>query len=529
MLATRPRTRVAARTRQLARPAPAQPRERVTLATASRFHLNQLRYQHDPVGWIERFVRFPAGEGLVDYQREIAAALVEHRRATARGPHGLGKSALAALIVLWFSTTRDGTDWKVVTTASAWRQLTKYLWPEVHKWARQVDWDALGMDEPRDGRELLDLSLKLGTGQAFAVASDDPTLIEGAHADHLLYIFDEAKSIPAPTFDAAEGAFSGAGIDTGREALALAISTPGVGPSRFREIHERKEGFEDWWIRHVKLEEAIAAGRISREWAGQRARQWGPTSVLYVTRVKGEFAEQDEAGVIPIEWINAAVERWEARRDAGEFEGAPVTYVAADIADGGADVSVIGRFTTDALLGLEEVEQAGAGETMKVAGRIKALVDAHGCGAVVDSIGVGAGVVSRLREQRVQVVAFNAGDKTTGTDRSREIRFLNLRADAWWGMREALDPEFNPTLALPPDVRLIGDLAAPGWYYMSDGRIAIESKDDKEDETGARKKGIRSKLKRSTDYGDVAVMGRWAIARRPTGKLKLTPAWAAAR
>lgn len=535
MIATRApsKSRRAERGRALA-PASPSPTPRVTLATATRYQLHQLRYQYDPVGWIERLVRFPAGDGLVDYQREIAAALVEHKRATARGPHGLGKTALAALIVLWFATTRDGTDWKVVTTASNWRQLTKYLWPEIHKWARLVDWVALGMDQPREGKELLDLSLKLETGEAFATASSDPAALEGAHAEHLLYVFDEGKAIGGATFDAAEGAFSGAGKDTGREALALAISTPGIGPSRFRDIHERKAGYEDWWVKRVSLEDAIAAGRISRQWAEQRARLWGEGSPIYITRVKGEFAEQDESGVIPIEWINAAVERWHARNETGEFADAPVAYVSADVSDGGADPSVIGRLSgeTDAhgpsVLGFQEVLQTGAGETMKLVGAIKALLDAHGCGAVVDSIGVGAGVFSRLRELKARVTAFNAAEKSTGVSRGRE-RFANLRAEAWWTMREALDPVDGDDWALPPNDRMIGDLAAPGWYYRSDGRIVIESKEDKEDEDGTVKQGLRSRLKRSTDYGDVVVMGRWALTRRPTGKLKLGPAWQGAR
>ena len=71
------------------------------------------------------------------------------------------------------------------------------------------------------------MSIKLSTGQAFSVASNQPALIEGAHADQLLYIYDEAKSIGPDTFDASEGAFAGAGTG-GREAIAWAGSTPGA-------------------------------------------------------------------------------------------------------------------------------------------------------------------------------------------------------------------------------------------------------------------------------------------------------------
>jgi len=66
-------------------------------------------------------------------------------------------------------------------------------------------------------------------------------LIEGAHAESLLYIFDESKSIAAPVFDAAEGAFAGPG-----EVFALAQSTPGEPSGRFYDIHARASGLEDW-------------------------------------------------------------------------------------------------------------------------------------------------------------------------------------------------------------------------------------------------------------------------------------------
>ena len=41
------------------------------------------------------------------------------------GPPGLGKTALAAWLILWFAETRSraGADWKVLTTAGSWSQL----------------------------------------------------------------------------------------------------------------------------------------------------------------------------------------------------------------------------------------------------------------------------------------------------------------------------------------------------------------------------------------------------------------------
>jgi hypothetical protein len=189
--------------------------------------------------------------------------------------------------------------------------------------------------------ELLSLNLKLRHGAAFAVASDQPSLIEGVHADSVLYVFDESKSISADLFDAAEGAFSAARADGLPEAFAIAQSTPGEPAGRFYEIHKRQPGLEDWWVRHVTLDEAIAAGRVAADWAARRARQWGPGSALYHNRVLGDFASSDEDGVIPLAWVEAAVDRWRAWDEHGRPDGGSPRVVGVDVARSGADQTVL--------------------------------------------------------------------------------------------------------------------------------------------------------------------------------------------
>jgi hypothetical protein len=146
------------------------------------------------------------------------------------------ETTTAAIALLWHAITRDaaGVDWKCAVSAGVWRQLESFLLPEVSKWARCLRWDVIGRP-PFDRHELLKLNLTLRFGSAFAVASDVPALIEGVHADSLLYILDEAKEIPAGTFDAVEGAFAGEG-----EAMGLASSTPGQPTGRFFDIQTQK-------------------------------------------------------------------------------------------------------------------------------------------------------------------------------------------------------------------------------------------------------------------------------------------------
>jgi len=456
-------------------------------------------YYNDPVAFVHDIIRWPEGEGLTPYQEDILAHLPVHGRVAAYGPHGLGKTTLESLALLWFSITRDeaGTDWKNPTLASVWRQLEKFLWPEVHKWAKRLDWNRLGVDPWVEQRDLLAMSIKLAHGESFALASDQPSSLEGAHADSLFYTFDESKAIPAESWDAVEGAFSGAGSDVKAEAFALACSTPGEEQGRFYEICTRKPGFEDWYVRRVTIDEAISAGRVSRQWVEARRLQWGETSVVFKNRVLGEFASSDSTGVIPLAWVERAVDLW--NQNAAAISANPrIQGLGVDVGGGKSD----GDMTIFALRRgnvITEIRRFGRGDTMETVGRIQGVLNgqplADDCYPVVDSIGVGAGVVARLREMDVPVVPFNAAEGTDRRDASGELGFANKRAWAWWNLREMLDPTNDHNVALPPDDLLIGDLTAPRWRVLSGGRILIESKDE-----------VRKRIGRSTDTGDAVVM-----------------------
>lgn len=466
----------------------------------------------DPASWVEGSFLWKKGQGPTAYQLEILSQLSDKHRVAVRGPRGLGKTCLSAWAVLWFALTRDaaGIDWKIPTTAGGWRQLAKFTWPEIHKWAKLLDWERLGRPKFRQ-TELMTLSLRLNHGEAFAAASDNPWLIEGAHADQLLFVFDEAKAIPDKTWDSAEGTFSGAGV-AGVDAFALAISTPGEPVGRFYSIHRRGPGFENWQARHVTLDETIAAQRIAPDWAANMRSAWGPDSAMYANHVLGEFAASEEDGIIPLAWVEQAFRRWEKLHgsceervkdgvwrhvcDPGEF-----TCVGVDPARSGLDKSAFAlRYGSQVL----DVRLMGGQTTTEVAARSCGILEANGGKAVVDVIGIGAGVVDQMRDDRKfekRVLAFNASNKTTWRDKSGEIGFVNTRAAAWWHLRELLDPSSENEIALPPSDGLLGDLTTPKWQLKAGG-IQLESKDD-----------IRKRLEgRSPDAGDAVVQAFWLDA-----------------
>ncbi len=382
------------------------------------------------------------------YQAEILDAVLRYRRVAVRSPHGAGKTSLAAWLVLW-AVENFEHDFKIITTASAWRQLARFTWPEIHKYYRQARWELVGIKP-----ELLTLSLKTTGGEAFAAASDKPDLIEGAHAAKLLYVLDEAKAIAPAIWDAIEGAFS-----TG-DCYALAISTPGSRSGRFYEIHRRAPGLEDWHTRHIRLEEAIAAGRVSAEWVEARKRQWGEDSPVFQARVLGEFPEQGEDALISLAWIEAARER--------ELQPEEEAVAGLDVARFGSDDSALLVRQSCSVMAIEIWQGY---DTMMTTDRVKAA----GVPVNVDVIGVGSGVYDRLREQNHPCTAVNVSE--AAHDREH---FANLRAEMYWHLRERFQKgEIDLTrISRSHYDRLSGELTAMKFKYTSAGKIILESKDE---------------------------------------------------
>lgn len=136
--------------------------------------------------------------------------------------------------------------------------------------------------------------------------------------------------------------------------------------------------------------------------------------------------------------------------------------------------------------------------TMELAGKFGGLLNKYNVAdAFIDVIGIGAGVVHRLKEQDYNVYGFNVSEKTPLRTRDNEFGFINKRAAMWWFMREMLSPDSDNEIALPPDDELTGDLCSVKQKPInSSGNIQIESKAD-----------VRKRLDRSPDAADCVIHG----------------------
>lgn len=182
--------------------------------------------------------------------------------------------------------------------------------------------------------------------------------------------------------------------------------------------------------------------------------------------------EDDPWQVVPTAWIEAAQARWTDRSPKGEM-----LSMGVDVARGGRDQSIIvKRHTGNWYDRLAKLPGTSTPDGQTLTGQVIAhrrdSAPIH-----LDVIGVGASPYDLLREAKQQVLGINVAEASTSTDRSGRLKFVNLRSELWWRMREELDPVNDTGIALPPDPELLADLAAPKWS-MQGMKVKVESREE---------------------------------------------------
>lgn len=197
--------------------------------------------------------------------------------------------------------------------------------------------------------------------------------------------------------------------------------------------------------------------------------------------------------VIPTAWIMAAQERWKP----DGFKGLLMTAQALDPAGGGRDSAELASRYGGWYAPMVSAKGSETADGSATAGMV-VKYRKDGCPVVVDVGGGYAGaVITRFKDNLIPYARFDGGStQIVGTAKGSGLKFANKRAEAWWRLREELDPDQQggSAIALPPDPELRADLAAPHWSLQARG-ILLESKDD-----------IRKRLGRSPGKGDAAVM-----------------------
>lgn len=477
-------------------------------------------------------------------QVEILRSVAVNRYTAVQSCHDAGKSFIAARAAAKWIDQHDPGEAFVVSTAPTAAQVSAILWREIQrahgKGALAGTITSAGYPQWKLGGELV------GYGRKPADYSD--SAFQGIHARYVLVIIDEACGVGVNLFNAADA------LATNIHARVLAIGNPDDATSHFANVCKPDSGwhtiridglrtpnFTQDAVEWLDCEQCRRMGRtepllarlyrdegipyteehvpeglrdmlLSPLWVEERLHRWvglpneaqtlselAAQSSLFTSKVRGLFPTADSEGVVPLGWVEEAMARWRDWRDAGcpTPDVSEREVIGADIAREGEDQTCValrhGHIVT-------ELRKYTKSDTMQTTGHITAALSSRpGSLAIVDVIGVGGGVVDRLRELKKPVQPFNASGNARGyKDKTGEFGFVNLRAAAWWRMRELLDPRHSKIM-LPDSEILKADLTVPHWKVTSTGKIQIESKED-----------IRKRLGRSTDEGDAVVMSFWS-------------------
>ena len=208
----------------------------------------------------------------------------------------------------------------------------------------------------------------------------------------------------------------------------------------------------------------------------------------------GDFSigiDDDPWQIIPTAWVRLAQGRWKQRKK----PDGPMTCLGADIARGGKDRMVLaprwGNYFGELLKYPGKIVNDGPKASALI---VKALAGDKTIAINLDIIAVGSSPYDILRSQGFRVKGINFGEGTKATDKTRRLQMRNVRAEAYWGFREALDPHDGDDIALPDDPELLADLTAPRWKISTQG-VQVESKEE-----------IVKRLRRSPDCGDAVVL-----------------------
>lgn len=202
---------------------------------------------------------------------------------------------------------------------------------------------------------------------------------------------------------------------------------------------------------------------------------------------------------IPTAWVQAAQQRWTPTPP----PGAPMCAIGVDVAQGGKDNTTLAMRHDGWFSNLIVVPGKDTANGKKVAGLV--VANRRDGAVVITDIGGGWGgeAHAHLVANGIEAIAYMGIKKSSKRTVDNTLKFSNVRTEAYWRFREALNPSQpqGSGIMLPKDTILLADLCAPRYRVVSRG-IVLESKED-----------VCDRLGRSTDRGDAAVMSWWAGLR----------------
>ena len=410
-----------------------------------------LFWQQNPLAFCKDIIGFTPTE----QQEAIINSVAQVGSWTSvKSGHGVGKTSTLACLGLWFISVF--VDAKVPVTSPSKEQLKSTLWGELRKWHKR-------MKEPF--RSAIDITSEKvvikGREDTFIQArtarKENPDALQGFHAEHLLFLVDEASGVPSKIFEVAMGALTT--VDT----RFILTGNPTQNTGFFYDTFHKAVAKDRW---NSFTLSCLDSDNVKAGFEDDMAAQYGRESNEFRVRVLGEFPDASNMQFIGRGLINDSIGNWfELVEVPSLYNFNPIIF-GVDVARYGDDSSAVfmrqGLYSK--LLFLEK--NIDTNSLAKIVGELSNAYEADSI--CVDVGGVGAGVFDYLFNHGYPAVDVNFGSV------AEDIEQYNLRRSEIWGlMREWL----RRGGCIENNEALIEELVAPEYGFTAKCQIVLEAKD----------------------------------------------------
>lgn len=424
-------------------------------------------------------------------QEEILESLLLNKETYVQSCNSAGKSWLAAGIVIWWLSTRNG---KVITTAPTWRQVKSILWAKIAVQCQKA---------PVLGLKPLQSRLDVGPDwYAEGLSTRQPERFQGYHGK-VLVVVDEASGIDNEEI---WGSIDGNLTDFQEDRL-LAIGNPNDPESPFarkcklpnRKGEKKTIKISAYDTPNVKAGRKVVDGLVTAQFVEQKKHEWGVNSPMYQIRILGEFPKTGGMSMFPLAWLERAFnyeteDIWVDTRDGTELvRGLPDLSIGEgvfgfDVAAGGADNNALcyrdGGKVKD-LVGWQEVDTSElvVAENNPVAPSLYRWVDQYMPSFVnIDAVGPGQIIYKYAQKHKKSDPRYRNLRFRPFIAQARAIRenfYTNKKAEAYWQFRLRLQEYRVDMSGLDNNMRetIEKQAAVITWRPDGQGRVQIDSKE----------------------------------------------------
>jgi len=338
--------------------------------------------------------------------------------------HGIGKSMMLSIIILWFLFVHPYAQ--VACTAPTASSLYDVLWKEIKKWIDKMPPQIAALYQWETTHIRMKENPETWFARAKTSSKENTEALAGVHADWVLVAVDEASGVEEPIFETMEGALTSGNV------LVFLISNGTRSLGYFYDTHHKDASR---WQNYAFS--SLDSPHVNTKYIEDISAKYGEDSIQYAIRVKGEFPDEgimDDKG-----YVQLFNER-DIHLVPFDPQWKPVGRVAAalDASGEGQDSSewAIRDRMRGAIVASEQISTPASMAVKSITVCDKYEVDPYDF--VIDAFGKGQDVgmeiaLATSKQKRPwRTFPVNTGDQCE--DESDRLQFVNMRAMIFYRM-----------------------------------------------------------------------------------------------